>query len=91
MGVIEITHPFHPWRGRRFATRTRLDKPDLKQIRILFGRVDRDFRLIPVAWTDLRHVDAFEEASRGRSLLRYDDVLSLRVFVDELLKNEFPR
>lgn len=42
---------------------------------------------IPVCWTSLRRIDDFERVSRGRSVLRADDLAELRGIVDSHLES----
>ncbi len=88
-GGIEITHPFHPWRGRRFTLESITNEFGLKRVRVFAG-CGRQVRLLPAAWTDLRVVDAFEAQAAGRSPFRADDLSDLRELVDMLIKKDCP-
>ena len=83
---VEVTHPFHPWRGRRFPRQYCLTTGNVQLVRCI---VDEDtLRCLPRAWTDLRVVDDFERASAGRALFRADDLVALRSLVDTLLDDQ---
>jgi hypothetical protein len=43
-------------------------------------------RSMLASWTDVAQGDLFTQASAGRSWFRVDDLLRLRVLIDELLK-----
>jgi hypothetical protein len=49
---------------------------------------DADGRLCSMlaSWTDVPEGDLFMQTSAGRSWFRIDDLLHLRVLIDELLK-----
>ena len=80
---VEVTHPFHPWRGRKIARQYCVTTGNVQLVRLI---VDEDtLRCLPRAWTNLRNVDDFERASAGRALFREDDLVALRSLVDVLL------
>ena len=86
---MEITHPFHPWKGHCFPVESHSKYFGLKNVRL---RVEADLLVsVPVAWTGLRQVDSFETVSAGRSLFRFDELISVRILVDELIKNYYPK
>ena len=39
---------------------------------------------LPASWTDVEEPDAFASLAAGRSLFRVDDLVILRVLIDEL-------
>jgi len=79
---FEITHPFHPWRGKRFVLTTR--KQNWGEDRVTFFDEDEHLRSLLASWTDVDEPDAFTRAAAGRSWLRMDDLARLRALVDEL-------
>ena len=87
---MEITHPFHPWKGHCFPVESHTQRFGLKRVRL---RVEAGLPLVsvPVDWTGLRQVDCFETVSAGRSLFRFDELVSVRILVDELIKNDYPK
>lgn len=83
---MEVTHPFHPWRGRTLPVLRSLTTGCVALVRC---RIDEErVRSLPVAWTDRRGTDDFERVSAGRSLFRPDDLEALRAQVDALLDDQ---
>jgi len=85
---FEVTHPFHPWRGKRFVLATR--KPNWGEDRVTFFDEDGRLRSLLASWTNVDGPDAFTRAAGGRSWLRMDDLARLRALVDEL-RSALPR
>lgn len=79
---FEVTHPFHPWRGKRFVLATR--KLNWGEDRVTFFDENGHLRSLPASWTNVDEPDAFTRAAAGRSRLRMDDLARLRVLVDEI-------
>jgi hypothetical protein len=79
---FEITHAFHPWRGKRFVLTTR--KQNWGEDRVTFFDEDGHLRSLLATWTNVDEPDAFTRAAAGRSWLRTDDLARLRVLVDEV-------
>lgn len=79
-----MSHPFHPWRGRRFVLATR--KQNWGEDRVMFFDDQGRLRSLLASWTDIVEPDAFAQCSAGRSWLRADDLVHLRVLVDEVAK-----
>ena len=79
---FEITHPFHPWHGRRFE----LANEQHRWGRHWLDAHADDGRLfsVPVEWTDRTTVDAYVAISAGRSLFRVDELLRLVTLIDGL-------
>jgi hypothetical protein len=48
-------------------------------------------RSLLASWTNVDEPDAFAQCSAGRSWLRADDLLHLRVLVDEIAKSQKTR
>ena len=83
---VEVTHPFHPSRGRKFTRQYCVTTGNVQLVRCI---VDEDtLRCLPRAWTNLRVIDDFERASAGRALFRMDDLLALRALVDTLMDDQ---
>ncbi len=81
---VEVTHPFHPWFGRRFPRQYCLTTGNVRLVRCIVD--ENTLRCLPRAWTNLRVVDDFERVSAGRALFRADDLVALRSLVDTLLE-----
>ena len=80
---VEVTHPFHPWRGRRFRRQYCVTTGNVQLIRCIVD--EYTLRCLPRAWTNLREVDDFERVSAGRAFFRPDDLVALRSLLDVLL------
>ena len=72
---FEITHPFHPLRGKRFELIS--CKYDTVPGRVFYYDDDGCLRPIPIAWTSLAKPDPFCVVSDGRALFRVEDLLEL--------------
>ena len=82
---VEVTHPLHPWYGRKFRIQRRLSTRGVPLARCI---VDQSTLCsLPIAWTNLRVIDEFEAASSGQVYFRMDDLIVLRSLVDRLLSN----
>ena len=79
---MQITHPFHPLYGHRLEL--------LRSKRSRFGDrlwlrgSDGGVLTVPAAWTDQAPIDAFSQASKGRSRFRPDDLIAVVAMVDAL-------
>jgi hypothetical protein len=70
-----VTHPFHPWCGRRFElidVRSRWGER-----RVCYLAENGDASYLPASWTDVRPLDPFIEQARGRAIARTEDLLAL--------------
>jgi hypothetical protein len=70
-----VTHPFHPWRGRRFElidVRSRWG-----EWRVYYVTGNSDTSYLPASWTDVGPMDPFVEQARGRTIARMEDLLAL--------------
>jgi hypothetical protein len=70
-----VTHPFHPWLGRRF---------ELIELRRCWGHWRAYYSTeeglpayLLAAWTDLGPIDPFVEQAKGRAIARVEDLLTL--------------
>lgn len=70
-----MTHPFHPWRGRRF------ELADCQrrwgQWRVYYIGEDGQIGYLPASWTDVGPADPFVEQAQGRAIARLEDLLEL--------------
>jgi hypothetical protein len=75
-----VTHPFHPWSGRRFefvaVRRT------WRQDRVFFVLGDGTLTSLPSAWTDVVEPDVFVTVAAGRSAFRVADLLALAELIE---------
>ena len=85
---IVITHPLHPHFRGTFPFEGWIVRPGRICVRYLLESEKHYscYGVADVAWTQLRRVDAFEQASAGRSLFRVDDLLCLAGEVRSLRK-----
>ena len=83
---VEVTHPFHPWRGRRFQVHDKWRSGGKSVVRCIID--DEEIRALPVTWTDLREADEFERASAGHCWFRHDDLEALRAQIDALMDDQ---
>jgi hypothetical protein len=70
-----VTHPFHPWRGRRFELiecRRRWG-----QWRVYYLNPKGHLAYFPASWTDAGPKDPFVEQAQGRAIARVEDLLEL--------------
>ncbi|HVS57061.1 MAG TPA: DUF5372 family protein [Casimicrobiaceae bacterium] len=79
---LEITHPFHPWRGRRFVLATR--KQNWGEDRVTFFDEEGRLRSLLASWTNVDEPDAFSQAAGGTAFLRADDLRELAHLIDEI-------
>lgn len=70
-----VTHPLHPWRGRR------LELIDLRrrwgQWRVYYLTEQGHTAYLPASWTDAVPADPFVEQAQGRAIARVEDLLEL--------------
>ena len=74
-----VTHPFHPWRGRRFE----LINCERRwgQWRVFYVNEEGSLAYLPASWTDASPKDPFVEQARGRAVARLEDLLKLAEMV----------
>jgi Family of unknown function (DUF5372) len=72
---FSVTHPFHPWLGRRF---------ELIELRRCWGQWRAYYSTeeglpayLPASWTDLGPIDPFVQQAKGRAIARAEDLLML--------------
>jgi len=70
-----ITHPFHPWRGRRFEL---IDfRRRWGQWRVYYLTKEGHTAYLPASWTDVGPKDPFVEQAQGRAIARVEDLVEL--------------
>lgn len=70
-----VTHPFHPWRGRRIEL---IDcHRQWGQWRVYFLSEQGHTLHLLASWTDVGPRDPFVERSQGRAIARIEDLLEL--------------
>lgn len=79
---FQITHPFHPLRGRRLTLVVR--QHNWGDDRVFFYHDSGCLIGVPVQWTSLSHPDPFVVRSAGRSAFRGADLLALVHLIEEL-------
>jgi hypothetical protein len=83
-----VTHPFHPWRGRRF------ELIDLRrrwgQWRVYYLTEQGYTAYLPASWTDAGPKDPFVEQAQGRAITRVEDLLELAKMVGASVKGNKP-
>jgi len=84
-----ITHPFHPWRGRRYEVLEHRREWGQWRVYYLTKTARRGF--FPAAWTDLGPADPFVEQARGRAIARVEDLLELTQLVSGSVNEIKPR
>jgi len=81
---FKVIHPFHPMRGREFEVVDYYRSGSEK--RAFFHDESGDLKSIPIAWTDISPPDPFLLFSKGRSLFRVAELISLCVLLEDLEK-----
>lgn len=83
-----VTHPFHPWRGRRF------ELIDLRrrwgQWRVYYLTEQGHTAFLPASWTDAGPQDGFVEQAQGRAVARIEDLLELAKMASGFVKENRP-
>ncbi len=83
-----VTHPFHPWCGRR------LELIDCErrwgQWRVYYLSAEQVTMYLPAAWTDVGPKDPFVEQARGRAIARVADLLELAKLTTKGVKEITP-
>ena len=79
-----VTHPFHPWRGRRIEL---IDcHRQWGQWRVYFLSEQGHTVHLPASWTDMGPGDPFVEQSQGRAIARVEDLLELVKMIGRSVK-----
>ena len=82
--TFEITHPFHPLRGKKFIFVARMQL--WGEDRITYFDQNGKLRSMPVSWTSVADIDYFLQASAGRSWFRVSDLSYLSLLLQQLIK-----
>jgi hypothetical protein len=77
-----VTHPFHPWCGRRFELIDRRQR--WGQWRVYYVTENGCQSYFPASWTDVGPIDPFVEQARGRAVARVEDLLQLASAISKL-------
>ena len=77
-----MTHPFHPWRGRRFELFTY--RHNWGEYRVWFFDDDEHLRSLPAAWTDVAPPDPFVAVAAGRAPFHLEDLRRLAALLRAL-------
>jgi Family of unknown function (DUF5372) len=79
---FRVTHPFHPWYGQRF------EFVDCRRCwgewRVFYYTENGQMAYFPSAWTDAGQADPFVVLSRGRAVVRFEDLLRLVKLIEDL-------
>lgn len=79
-----VTHPFHPWCGRRFEL---IDlRPRWGQWRVYYIAAEGVAAYLPASWTDAAPPDPFAQQAQGRAIARVEDLLVLAKMTREECK-----
>jgi len=83
-----ITHPYHPWRGRR------LELIELRncwgQWRVFYPTEANLTAALPTSWTDVGPRDPFVEQAQGRAIARFADLLEIARITANAVKEITP-
>ena len=86
--IVEVTHPFHPFRGQQFVLVTR--RINWGEDRVNYFDQAGKLCSMMTSWTNLAGTDYFLEASCGQSWFRVDDLLALSSTLKILINNLDP-
>ncbi|MGH7958477.1 MAG: DUF5372 family protein [Opitutaceae bacterium] len=83
-----MTHPYHPWRGRRFL----LVESERRwgAWRVYYVTAEGLTVYFPAAWTDAGPKDPFVEQAKGRAIARVEDLLALVKMIPAAVKRNTP-
>lgn len=86
---MTVTHPFHPWRGKRFG----LVNCERRwgQWRVFYVNDEGELAYLPASWTDVGPRDPFVEQAVGRAIARWEDLLGLASLARNAVKENPPR
>ncbi len=83
--VFEVTHPFHPLRGKQFVLVTR--RQTWGEDRVNYFDDNGKLCSMLTFWTSVADKDYFLQASDGQSWLRVDDLYDLQALLQTIKKN----
>jgi hypothetical protein len=81
-----VTHPFHPWRGRRLELIECQRQWGLWRVCYLTVQGHRAY--FPASWTDVGPRDPFVEQARGRAVARTEDLLELTRLIESSAESQ---
>jgi hypothetical protein len=84
--TFQVTHPFHPLRGREFALVTY--RHNWGEHRVYFHDDTGRLVSLPAQWTSLFPLDPFVAIAAGRSPFRVQDLLELSHLVARIQRGE---
>ncbi len=73
--TFQVTHPFHPWKGRRFTLVT--CRQTWGEDRVYFYDEQQRLISLPTRWTDVSPSDPLRIIADGKSAFRAQDLLEL--------------
>ncbi len=79
---FQVTHPFHPLKGREFALVT--VRQNWSEDRAYFHDDDGRLISVPTAWTSICAPDPFVVVSAGRSPFRAQDLLEVAELIEAI-------
>jgi hypothetical protein len=80
--LFEVTHPFHPWHGRRFELFQY--RHNWGEYRVWFFDEEQRLRSLPAAWTSVAPPDPFVVLSAGRAPFQLDALSRLVTLLRDL-------
>ena len=82
MQTFQVTHPFHPWKGREFSLVTY--RTNWGEDRVYFHDEQERLVSLPARWTTVVPPEPLVVMSEGRSAFRVDDLLQLVALIHQL-------
>lgn len=82
MQTFQVTHPFHPWKGREFSLITY--RTNWGEDRVYFHDEQGRFVSLPARWTNVLPPEPLVVMAEGRSAFRVDDLLQLVALIQQL-------
>lgn len=82
MQTFQVTHPFHPWKGREFSLITY--RAHWGEDRVYFHDEQERLISLPARWTNVSPSEPLVVMAEGRSAFRVDDLLQLVALVQQL-------
>jgi len=79
---FRVTHPFHPWHGQKFEFVD--SRRCWGEWRVFYYTENGQMAYFPSAWTDAGQADPFVVLSRGRAVVRLEDLLRLVKVIEDL-------
>lgn len=82
MRTFQVTHPFHPLKGREFSLVTY--RMNWGENRVSFQDERGLLVSLPAQWTDVLPPEPLVAIGRGRSSFRVDDLLQLAELIQQI-------